>query len=397
MAAASDAPAKAAAAEDAADRELKRLELLWRIRVAKADLIQKVFISIVGAAVAGIFYVFQANQTQSRYYSDLQAQRERADTDLRASMFKTLFEAYFKNKIEAAQKAAASGEHTPAHDEALLVNLGQEIMLSDLLARNFETIDVRPMFEDLDRRLTVLVERGGKRESVSAVQIDAFRQREELRRVAYGATTRQIELLRANAGAVSQQVRVEQCQAGPASPATFDPQELPVLPGKTRGVISRVGDGSVGINLSVPTAEAAGKPAPTASAGADAIVEASQPREVPVTVTYFDMPTLENVRLPGGLRMALTITRSGSTRTCERFSAQMDESTRLDCEPQAPPGKAAPTRACSWANLTITLIPKDYIGMRDRPYLSELSTQGNSLFKDLFKGRPSDEAMPVPR
>lgn len=356
------------------DLRLKRLEQVWKIRVAKADVVQKILISIVGALVAGIFYVFQANQTESRYYSELQAQRERADADLRANMFKTLFEAYFKNKIEATQKSQPGGADTPARVQELLVNLGQEIILSDLLARNFESMDVRPLFEDLDRRLTELIERGGEGRKVLPAQAEAFRQREQLRRAARGAATRQIELLRANAGAEVKKVRIEQCQQSPSSAPVFAPDELPSLPGNAIGLVQGVADGAVRITLVLPNAEA-----PQSSKD---VVQATQPRGVPITVTFFDMPALENLTLPGpgGRRMALTLTRSSSTRTCSRFSAQMDESAREDCNPRADASRKS-AGTCYSAEVWITLIPKDYIGPRDRPYLSDLYT---SPFKALF-------------
>jgi hypothetical protein len=365
--------------EDAAEPELKRTELRWKIRVAKVDVVQKILISIVGAALVSIFYVFQANQTQSRYYSDLQAQRERADADLRANMFKTLFEAYFKNKIEAAQKAAASGKDTSARAEALLSDLGQGVMLSDLLARNFETVDVRPLFEDLDRRLTDLIERGGKG------QKDAFRLREELRRVAYGATARQAELLQANAHATIQQVKITQCQHSPSSRPVITPLSLPPLPAGVTGLINRVGDGSVTLDLAIPIDD----PRPfKASAGKP--FEAIAPRQVPLSVTYFDMPSLENVRLPDGRRVALTLTRSGSSEACGRFSLQMDETGRKDCDDAIRNLKFSKALgdhgvACSWASLSVILIPSDYISMRDRPYLDELSKRDKTLFDILPK------------
>jgi hypothetical protein len=356
------------------DLRLKRLEQVWKIRVAKADVVQKILISIVGALVAGIFYVFQANQTESRYYSELQAQRERADADLRANMFKTLFEAYFKNKIEATQKAKPGGADTPARVQELLVNLGQEIILSDLLARNFESMDVRPLFEDLDRRLTELIERGAKGQKVLPSQAEAFRQREQLRRAARGAATRQIELLRANAGAEVKKVRIEQCQQDPSSAPVFTPDVLPPLPGNAIGLVQGVADGSVRITLALPES---GVPVPS-----NGVVQPAQPRGVPLTVTFFDMPALENLTLPGpgGRRMALTLTRSSSTRTCSRFSAQMDDSAREDCNPRADAPRAS-AGTCYSAEVWITLIPKDYIGPRDRPYLSDLYT---SPFKALF-------------
>jgi hypothetical protein len=388
MAAAPDAPATAIA-DDTAERALERDERRWKIRVAKADVLQKVLVSIIGAAIAAIFYVYQANQTQSRYNSDLQAQRERADADLRANMFKTLFDAYFKNKFEAGQRAATGAASTPASAEALLANLGQETMLSDLLARNFETMDVRPLFEDLDRRLTGLVERDGEGDTVTPLQAGAFRQREELRRVAYGATTRQIELLQANAKARVQRVRVKQCQASASSPPVFTPDFLPGLPGDVRGLIKRVGDGSVDVALRVPDSDAGARMAASVASGG--AFNSALTRWVPIGVTYFDMPALENVRLPDGTRMSLTLTRSASARSCARFQAQMDESARKNCDPlpdAAPQGEGI----CNWAYLSITLIPKEFIGMRDRPYLNELSKSTDpvaAVFDLLRSDRPA--------
>src|SRR5215216_7312965 len=81
-------------------QQLADEEVRWDIRVKKVDVAYKVFISIIGTIVAGVFLVLQNRQTESRYYTDLMSQRERADTDLRAEMFKVLFEAYFKNKIQ---------------------------------------------------------------------------------------------------------------------------------------------------------------------------------------------------------------------------------------------------------------------------------------------------------
>ncbi len=381
-------------AEDATERKLKSADLRWKIRVAKADVLQKILVSIIGGVIAFIFYIFQANQTESRYFADVQAQRERADADLRANMFKTLFDAYFKNKLEAAQKAAESGKQTSGDTEKLLITLGQEVMLSDLLARNFETVDVRPLFEDLDRRLTDLIERGGKDQNGSSAQANAFRERERLRRVAYGATSRQVELLRANADATVQQVRIEQCQNGSSSAPTFAPNELPMLPGSTRGIIKGVEDGSVTITLRVPSTDVpvAGNASPDSS---NNDVVSPPRREVPLTVTYFDMPTLENVRLPDRSRLAITLTRSGSTQSCQRFSPWMDKTTQEDCKAHL---ETAPTNvgACSWAVLSITVIPKDYIGMRDRPYLSELSRYGSRLDDWLSNLLPSDRHVSGP-
>jgi hypothetical protein len=355
-------------------RALENLERRWRIRVARADLFQKILISIVGACIAAVFYIYQANQTQSRYYSDLQSQRERADADLRAKMFDTLFQAYFKNKIEAAPKVGAGGLDTCTNAATLLQNLGREITLSDLLARNFETVDVRPLFEDIDKRLTGFLAdcRHGTRPS--SRETLAFHELEQLRRAAYGATSRQTESLQANARAEVKEVRIEQWQSGVASTPKFVPDRLPFLPDDVLGIIRRVDDGSVAIELTLLASDAA---PPTTQGSEIPLHEASPTRSVPITVTYYDMPALEHVRLPDGRRLALSLTRSRSTLSCERFRSEMDESARLDCDQLIQSGKAEGSLNHR-AVLRLTLIPKTYIGPRDRPYLSDLSSRGSS-------------------
>jgi hypothetical protein len=84
--------------------------------------------------------------------------------------------------------------------------------------------------------------------------------------------------------------------------------------------------------------------------------------------------------------MALTLTRSGSSQVCGRFSPQMDESARKDCGDTI---KVLGDRsgACSWASLSVILIPSDYISLRDRPYLDELSKRDSTLFKLLQPGQ----------
>jgi hypothetical protein len=346
-------------------------ERRWRIRVSIADFFQKILISIVGAAIAAVFYMYQQNVAQSRYYSDLQAQRERADADLRAKMFETLFEAYFKNKFDAARQAMAGGPDRRAQAVALLQNVGQEITLSDVLARNFETVDVRPLFEDLDRRLVdLIVDIGPPGSAPTPLEISAFRELQQLRRVAYGATARQTELLHANARAEVQQIRVEKCQTSPSAPPVLTPDALLSL---TDAFVAfkRIEEGSVAVEL--VDLSKAGK------ANSPAVIESSTPRTVPFTVTYYDMPSLENVRLPDGRRLSLTLTSFLSSRTCERYWADMDESARLDCDALTDDLR---TRggSCSRAHIQLTLIPSDYISPRDRPYLSDLSSRGNMGF-----------------
>jgi hypothetical protein len=359
-------------AEKGAPSPLEIEKLRWSIRVAKADFFQKILISIVGACVAAIFYLYQANQTQSRYYSDLQAQRERSDADLRAKMFDTLFQAYFKNKMEATTKGGSRSEVCAAAGESLR-NLTHEIVLSDLLARNFEAVDVRPLFEDIDRRLSEVLHNCGSGTTPSAEETLGFSELEELRRAAIGSASRQTESLQSNAHAEVQPFWVEQCQSGDSAPEFFPTDQLP-LRGNVFGYIKRIDEGAVTIELALLASASEGAPHVKGEASAPL------PRRVPISVSFYDMPSLENVRLPDQRRLALTLVRLLSTRTCQRYSQQMDASLREDCDALLHPTAAEAARTagkqCYRATLLMTLIPSDYIGPRDRPFLNVLSPQG---------------------
>jgi len=349
-----------------AAESLEATERKWKIIATKADIARTVVISIIGTAIAAIFYVYQDNETQSRYYTELQSQRERADTDLRSRMFDTLFQNYFKAKLESS--AQASRRNASAHElsSAQLDDLRQEIVLSDLLARNFEAVDVRPLFEDIDRRLTERIDDGREGQEAISNQIKAFRLREQLRRVARGATSRQTESLIALAKARSQQVQIEQCESGAGTRAEPSPNLLPALPGHDLiGVIERVAQSSVRIVFASSTASPVALPTPGL---------APRPRGIRINVTHYDMPALENVRMPNGERIALTLTRFISAATCERFFTELDETNQADCSPLIADAKNR-GRFCNRADIALTILPADYIGVRDRPFLNELSSR----------------------
>jgi hypothetical protein len=336
-------------------------ERKWKLIATKAEVARTIAISIIGTAIAAIFYLYQENQTQSRYYADLQSQRERSDTDLRAQMFNTLFQNYFKAKIESSARASARNAGERELTDAQLDDLRQEIVLSDLLARNFDAVDVRPIFEDIDRRLTQRIDAGREGQEAIADQRKAFQLREQLRRVARGATSRQTASLVARAKAGSQQLVFEQCEGGDGKSPEITPDLLPPLPHGVKGVIEQVSDNSVSVSFAHSALKRASSKTGTITT----------PERIPVSVTFYDMPALENIRLPGGERAALTLTRFISAQTCERFWMELDESTRNDCSPMLADANNK-GRYCSRATVTLTIIPSTFIGARDRPYLNEL-------------------------
>ena len=348
--------------------QLQRDELRWKIRVSKVDFLQKIVISLLGAIVVGLFYLYQNTQTQNRYYADMQSQREEAESQLRARMFDTLFRAYF---VDSRASGTSTPGGTAARDapSAALDSVGREIMLSDLLARNFDGVDVRPLFEDLDRRLRTLLmpgpEQFGKAPGASQ-QDEAFRQREQLRRVAYGAVSRQIAQLLANADASAHERVVTQCRSRTAPEETSIDQPLIDLPdGSTTLYVMQVGDGYASVKL-----------LPSGERRADTREEALESRDsdalTPLTVTFFDMPMLENIHLPNRSRVGLSVRSHLSTQSCQRFARQLEPTARSTCEGFL---READDAVCDRVTLSIVSIPEDYIVARDRPYLRNLSRE----------------------
>ena len=119
---------------------LDAVERKWKIFALQADVARTVAISIVGAALAAIFYVFQDNQTQSRYYSDLQAQRESADSALRAQMFTTLFQNYLDHAEAYVNKTKVKDRNTREElepDLSFLKSIEEQIAIIGSAAEGF--------------------------------------------------------------------------------------------------------------------------------------------------------------------------------------------------------------------------------------------------------------------
>jgi hypothetical protein len=111
-----------------------------------------------------------------------------------------------------------------------------------LLARNFETIDFKPLFADLDERLTKAIERGGK----IGVGARYFRERERLRAMARNLAAREANPLSARPGVRQGLVNIKRpCSGGPVA---WDSTEF-------SGQILRIGriaDGIIEVVLAAP-------------------------------------------------------------------------------------------------------------------------------------------------
>jgi hypothetical protein len=317
----------------------------WEIKVKKAEYWYKILIMIGGSVAAAAFFVYQYRQTESRTLTDLMSTRETADSQLRAEMFKTLFEKYFKSQANAAKPSAAL---TPE----LLGGLRQEVMLSDVLARNFENIDIRPILEDLDRRLVAAVNHGAHEAKAREEQRLAFELREELRRVAIGASARQVASLQALSGDSKARVTYHQvvrtCK-GAATPI----QPLPELPSDLvrnfNGIdIVDVKDGTVLIRM---------------------WPKGNLSYTQPFAISFYDMPALENASLPlSEERVAFSLYSYRSREACERFPEALDAESRANCV-----DFSTADDLCAIASFRAVILPKTFLGLHDRPYQTDLA------------------------
>jgi hypothetical protein len=367
----------------------------WDIRVKKVDLVYKVLILIIGTAAAGAFLLLQNRQAEDRYYTDLMSQRERADTDLRAEMFKVLFEAYFKNKIQVdesdqiSQPSLDDAANTQQRRLKTLASLRQEAMLSDLLARNFDNIDVRPLLEDLDERLTQQIAPRNDRAlgftqkdnkinqadnaTPTPEQRQAFRQRQQLRRMAISATSRQVAALEGLTDQVQTSVtyhRLDTCESGSENKKLIDlirpdlPDEVVDEGGHIN--IERVRDGAIDLRI--------------VKFGKQEEILRQNDREdyiasdialattFNLSITFFDMPTLENIRLSNGNRVAYSLYKYYSKQDCARFKDDMDETLQEDCD-----SLQSPKQECHVAHFRTVILPKNFLVVRDRPYVNDLA------------------------
>ena len=114
-----------------------------------------IVVAVVVAFMGDWFNQQQAERNrisaESQFYTDLLAQRERSDSELRSEMFKTLFDAYFRGKLSdsvGSQQAprevgtetgmvVASGPAADAAPAPDFAGLERRIMFLDVLVRNF--------------------------------------------------------------------------------------------------------------------------------------------------------------------------------------------------------------------------------------------------------------------
>ena len=334
-------------------------------------------VAIVVAAMGGWFNHQQAERsrvsTEGQFYTNLLAQREQSDSQLRSEMFKTLFEAYFRGKLTATgsqpqsepsleNMVVASGPISDAGPD--FDSLERRIMFLDVLVRNFESIDIRPLFEDLDRRLTEIVwSDGGTGATAAEARGKAFGLRWQLRRAALGNVMRQVSALSSLDGAKVERLRITSGTCSAFAPAdeedpgqwTQDIDEPWIFDFGTI-LINDLDDGSVFLSIVLDESEKQSN-------------DSTQPLKLDFRVTFFDMPVLENIRLPTGERLTVTLASYFSPLEYKDFVEHLPDNVAQDYRSFL---DSRELRECRKARLTLLQFPDSYIGPRDRPYIQNL-------------------------
>jgi len=306
------------------------------------DILNALGPAIIAAVVAvlGITYNSQqasiAKSSEMRQvYTNIMAQRETSDNSIRASMFQMLLNAMF-----------AKGLGTQNRDA--ITEVKQRIMFLDLLSRNFDTIDIKPLFEELDQDL--IKKLSGP--SLSAQQRgDFFDMLSELRKIGRNLSIKQLNALASlpgsevsrcvilkNAAGDLQVMQDESASSGSATSLLVEikPQDI--------------SNGRVEIALEYNKRKAS-----------DSSFKAPS-----FLISFYDLPYIDNSVLDKDMRVGVVLSKYVETGDLSRFRNRIDRKLLQDYEDLKGDGIS------QYAELRIIKFPAKYIGNRDRPYLQDI-------------------------
>jgi hypothetical protein len=294
-------------------------------------------------AIMGGWYNLQQTQLNKasemrQVYTNIMTERESSDNTIRAKMFEMLINAMF---------AKGFGSSNTNPDDVRTIK--QQVMFLDLLSRNFDTVDIKPLFEDLDNELTKKVY---DEKSYSPKQRgDDFALRAELRRVGRNLSVKQLNALASLPGSVVQGIVLLKDKEGviqvikDESASNGNGVKIPVdiKP-------NDISDGMVDISLEY-----------TKSKSSDQAFKAPS-----FIITFYDLPYIDNSVLDLDMRVGVLLTKYVSIRDLDLFRDRLDKKLIKDYEDLKAGGIS------QYAELRIIKFPAKYIGNRDRPYLQEI-------------------------
>jgi len=307
------------------------------------DILQALGPAIIAATVAimGSIYSYQQAQmnkaTEMReVYTKIMTEREGSDNAIRAKMFEMIFNAMFA-------KDAISNNPDNIHI------IKQRVMFLDELSRNFDTVDIKPLFEGLDSDLTKAIY--DDKAYSDRTQKDYFAMRSELRRIGRNLSVKQLNALASLPGTVVKSIvliedmdsalQVMQNESTSESNNDTIPVEI-----KPHGL----DDGKVEIALEYQKTKASdqGFKAPS------------------FIITFYDMPYIDNSVLDKDMRVGVVLTKYVATKDLDMFRDRIDKKLIKDYEDLKAGGIA------KYAEIRLIKFPAKYTGHRDRPYLQDI-------------------------
>jgi len=225
----------------------------------------------------------------------------------------------------------------------------KQVMFLDLLSRNFDTVDVKPMFEDLDNDLTKMIY--NEKDFSQTQRGNFFDTRSELRRVGKNLSVKQLNALASLEGSVVQGVVLLKDSEGnfqvikDESVSNGNGEKIPVEI-KPNDIF----DGTVDISVEY-----------TRTKSSDPSFKAPS-----FAVTFYDLPYIDNSVIDKDMRIGIILTKFVQIRDLDLFSDRLDKKLLKDYQDLKDGGISL------YAELKIVKFPAKYIGNRDKPYLVDI-------------------------
>ena len=317
--------------------EPPRKKDLWDIMQALGPALIAATVAIMGS----IYGYQQAQMTKAsemrEVYTKIMTERETSDNSIRANMFQMLFTAMFSKDVGT----------TTNQDNIHLIK--QRVMFLDVLSRNFDTVDIKPLFEDLDADLTAKIYNDNAYTDVS--QKDYFVMRSELRRIGRNLSIKQLNALASLPGTVVKNITVMEGKEGNlqviqdenAADGNGDNIPVEIKP-------QSLDDGKVEITLEYQKTKASdqGFKAPS------------------FMITFYDMPYIDNSVIDKDMRVGVVLSKYVATKDLILFHDRIDKRLIKDYEDLKAGG------IVKYAEIRLIKFPAKYTGNRDRPYLQDI-------------------------
>lgn len=220
----------------------------------------------------------QANDANTRLYTELMSSRERSDSALRQEMFSVIITTFLKKDVKGNR------------------DVRDEILALELLAYNFhDAIDIGPLFNHVRTNIAQLQ---------NATEEDSRRLTKRLERVAKEVTGKQLASLEDGGVRIDAYVTFDDINNTQRNEAVTAVKEALLIPGSPDQ-----GDQQVPLRKFYLDVLGVDEKKKTLDVQLEVIVEESGETELAVNfeVGFYDFPMIDNSRLPGGQRVAVAL------------------------------------------------------------------------------------------